>query len=172
MMIRDENPTDREAIGALTSAAFLDHPHSHQREAQLVDALRDAGALSISLVAEREGRVVGHIAFSPVVIDGASEGWFGLGPVAVLPEFQGRGIGRALIEAGLARLKAMGAAGCALVGEPDFYAKFGFRADPRLTYAGVPPEYFMALALQSDDDSAIELPSGEVRFHAAFAEVE
>jgi putative acetyltransferase len=170
MMIRDEKPRDHEAIGELTSAAFLDHPHSQQTEAALIVALRDAGALTISLVAEMDDRVVGHIAFSPVTVDGEDKGWFGLGPVAVLPELQGSGIGRALIEAGLDRLKEMRAAGCVLVGYPEFYKRFGFRPNPRLTYAGVPPEYFMALALGSEGDSAVELPKGEVHFHPAFAE--
>lgn len=164
MMIRDENPRDCEAIKALVAAAFVDHPHSNQGEARLVGALRDAGALTLSLVAEEAGQVVGHIAFSPVSIDGVEPGWYGLGPVAVRRDRQGQGIGRQLIETGLARLAALGAAGCVLVGEPDFYGRFGFRADPRLTYAGVPPEYFMVRALSAPAVT----PAGEVKFHPAF----
>lgn len=168
MMIRDEISTDYPAIATLVAAAFLGHPHSRQGEARLVGALRDAGALTLSLVAEEDGKVVGHIAFSPVAIGGVEQGWYGLGPVAVQPGLQGRGIGRALIETGLARLAALGAAGCVLVGDPEFYRRFGFRADPRLTYAGVPPEYFMALPLAAPDGTTAEMPAGAVTFHPAF----
>lgn len=164
MMIRDEKPGDHEAIGELLATAFRGHPFSQQREGELVDLLRAAGALSVSLVAVEDEAVIGQIAFSPVTINGVDEGWFGLGPVAVQPTMQGRGIGRALIEAGLARIKTLGAAGCVLVGDAEFYKRFGFRTDPRLRLAGVPPEYFMALALTSGQD----MPTGEVRFHAAF----
>lgn len=168
MKIRDETTEDRDAIGEIHAAAFRNAAHSNQREGELVDALRAAGALTISLVAEEEGRVVGHIAFSPVTIHGREEGWYGLGPVAVLPERQGRGLGRALIEAGLERIRALGAAGCVLLGEPEFYRRFGFRADPRLRLSGVPPEYFMALAWAPADAA---MPEGEVRYHAAFDDV-
>lgn len=164
MMIRDEKPTDREAIGEVIAAAFRGHPFSNQRESELVDALRATGALSVSLVAIEDGAIVGQIAFSPVTINGVEEGWFGLGPVAVLPALQGRGIGRALVEAGLERIQALGAAGCVLLGDARFYGRFGFRADPRLRLAGVPPEHFLALPLCPDES----IPSGEVRFHAAF----
>ncbi|WP_029073877.1 GNAT family N-acetyltransferase [Kaistia adipata] len=168
MIIRDETTADYAAIKALVDAAFLGHPHSNQGEARLVGALRDAGALTLSLVAEADGKLVGHIAFSPVEVDGKEQGWYGLGPVAVQPGLQGRGIGRALIEAGLARLAALGAGGCVLVGDPAFYGRFGFRADPRLTYAGVPPEYFMALALAPQDGKTPAIPAGAVQYHPAF----
>lgn len=144
--------------------AFRGHPFSNQREGELVDALRAAGSLSVSLVATEDERVVGQIAFSPVKIEGVDKGWYGLGPVAVLPAMHGHGIGRALIEAGLERLRALGAAGCVLLGDADFYRRFGFRADPRLTLSGVPPEHFMALPLGPDET----IPTGEVRFHPAF----
>jgi putative acetyltransferase len=170
MMIRNELPRDHEAIQTLVAAAFLNHPHSSQGEARLVGALREAGALTLSLVAENAGEVVGHIAFSPVTIDGVEQGWYGLGPVAVEPGRQGQGIGRALIEAGLARLAALGAAGCVLVGEPDFYGRFGFRAEPRLAYPGVPAEYFMARVFPAPDDPAAALPTGVVKYHPAFDE--
>ena len=167
MNIRDETSRDGKAISEVIAAAFQGHPHSQQREGALVEALRADGALHVSLVAVEDGRIIGHIAFSAVTIDGVDEGWFGLGPVAVLPEMQGRGIGRALIEAGLERIKTLGAAGCVLVGEPEFYQRFGFRGDPRWTLSGIPPEYFMALILPPGR----ETPAGEARYHAAFAEV-
>lgn len=164
MTIRDEAIGDRKAIGEVIAIAFRSAAHSSQREGELVDALRAAGALAVSLVAEEDGKLVGHIAFSPVTIDGVNEGWYGLGPVAVLPALQGRGLGRALIEAGLERIQSLGAAGCVLLGEPEFYRRFGFRADPRLRLSGVLPEYFMALPLAPDR----AMPEGEVRYHAAF----
>lgn len=162
MRIRDERPADHDAIRAVVAAAFADHPHSQQTEHRIVDALRAAGALSLSLVAERDGVVLGHIAFSAVGIGDGSPGWYGLGPVAVDPAQQGRGIGRALIEAGLARLRALDAAGCVVAGDPAYYARFGFVADPQLRYPGLPPEYFMALSLR-------DAPArGDVAYHAAF----
>lgn len=89
-------------------------------------------------------------------------GWYGLGPVSVLPELQRQGIGKALIEAGLARLKNMKARGVRLVGHPDYYRKFGFANAPGLTLEGVPPEVFFALALDG------RIPRGTVTFHQAF----
>ena len=98
------------------AAAFADHPHSEQTEGYINDALRRAGALTLSLVAHEDGRQVGHAAFSPVTIGDGSADWYGLGPVAVLPGMQGRGVGAALIREGLARLRALGAAGCVVMG--------------------------------------------------------
>ncbi len=105
MIIRNETASDREPLAAVTIAAFRDHPFSNRTEQFIINALREANALGISLVAEVEGRVVGHIAFSPVTISDGSSGWFGLGPVSVLPEFQGKGIGKSLVNKGLAMLK-------------------------------------------------------------------
>lgn len=161
MLILPETPADHDAIFAVTQAAFKDHPHSQQTEGHIVNALRAAGALSLSLVAKVDGRVAGHLAFSPVTIGDGSPRWYGLGPVAVLPAFQGRGIGSALIRDGLARLKALGAAGCVVLGEPAYYTRFGFAATPAMTYPGVPPEYFMALVFT-------EPARGVVAYHAGF----
>ncbi|WP_088141507.1 GNAT family N-acetyltransferase [Achromobacter xylosoxidans] len=161
MLILPETPDDRAAIFTLTQAAFKDHPHSQQTEGYITNALREAGALTLSLVARVDGRVVGHVAFSPVAISDGSADWYGLGPVAVLPELQGRGIGAALIRDGLARLKALGAAGCVVMGDPAYYARFGFAQTPALTYPGVPPEYFMAQAYARP-------AQGDVAYHKAF----
>jgi len=163
LVIRDEEPRDVATIAALTRAAFTGHPHSNDTEYLIVAALRRFGALTISLVAEEAGRVVGHVAFSPVTIADGSPHWFGLGPVSVAPEKQRRGIGSALIEHGLARLRELGAAGCVVLGEPEYYTRFGFAHDAQLTYAGVPPEYFLALPLGTTS------AAGEVRYHTAFA---
>jgi putative acetyltransferase len=161
--IRPERPGDAGPIAQVVREAFAGHPHSRQTEAHIVAALRGAGVLAISLVAEREGTVVGYVAFSPVTISDGTMGWFGLGPVAVAPAFQRRGIGGALIREGLASLRAHGARGCVVLGDPGYYRRFGFGPNPTLTLAGVPAEYFLALALEDD------IPRGEVTYHEAFA---
>jgi putative acetyltransferase len=145
MIIRNETESDYEAITDVTKAAFADHPYSIQTEHFIIKALRAAGALAISLVAEMDGRVVGHAAFSPVTISDGSRDWYGLGPISVWPPYQKQGIGKALMHEGLARLKALGAGGCALVGDPVYYERFGFRSVPELVHEGVPPENFMVL---------------------------
>lgn len=160
--IRQEVAADADAIERLTIAAFLEAPHTDHNEQRIIRALREAGALRHSLVAERDGVMVGHLCFSSVTISDGSEGWFGLGPIAVLPEYQGQGIGAALMRAGLAALEAEGAAGCVVLGDPDFYARFGFVADASLVLPGVPAEYFMARRFHD------EQARGEVRYHAAF----
>lgn len=143
--LREETPADAAAIRTLITQAFASAPHASGSEAAIVDALRRRGELTVSLVAERAGRVVGHVAFSPVTVaDGAAD-WYGLGPVAVLPDQQGQGIGAALIEAGLARLRAAAAAGCVVLGEPAYYRRFGFVHDAALRFEAAPAEYFMAL---------------------------
>ena len=160
--IRAERPGDAAAIEAVTVHAFATAEHASGTEQAIVAALRAAGALSLSLVAEHEGQVVGHIAFSPVSIGGADAGWFGLGPVSVDPAWQRRGIGAQLVQQGLARLRAAGARGCVLLGDPSYYGRFGFRADPALVYPGVPAQYFQALAFTGP------MPSGVVAYHLAF----
>lgn len=109
MDIRTERPDDVAAIRILTRAAFEHAPHSSRTEAAIVDALRAAGVLTLSLVAIDEGERIGHAAFSPVTIAGVADGWFGLGPLSVRPDRQRRGIGRALVRAGLAALRSRGA---------------------------------------------------------------
>jgi putative acetyltransferase len=160
--IRPELPADVEAIEGVTRRAFLSHPYSRQTEQFVIRALRAADALSVSLVAEDAGRVVGHIALSPVTISDASAGWYGLGPIAVEPELQGRGIGRALMESGLVELRKLGANGCVLVGDPALYMRFGFTNNPALTVEGVPPQFSLALGLGSSS------ARGDVRFHEAY----
>mgnify|MGYP000484878701 CR=1 FL=1 len=100
-MIRDETAADGRAIFEVTRAAFENHPISRQTEPYIVEALRAAGALVVSLVAEADGRVVGHVAFSPVSLSDGSQGWYGVGPLSVLPECQRRGIGTALMHEGV-----------------------------------------------------------------------
>ena len=163
MVIRDEVDGDHATVRCVTRLAFDGHPHSNGGEASLVDALRNAGALTLSLVAEDEGRVVGHIAFSPVEIGkGDVGGWHGLGPLSIRPDVQGRGIGSELVREALRRLQDKGAKGCVLVGEPGYYGRFGFERCPRLTFSGVPADYFLCRWIDGP------LPEGEVRYHAAF----
>jgi len=162
MKIRPERPADHAAIATLVTAAFATAPHSSGTETAIVDALRDAGALTLSLVAEDHSRIVGHVAFSPVTIDGAAGGWFGLGPIAVHPDRQGSGIGRALIEEGLRQLCERDAVGCVVLGDPAYYGRFGFRSDPALRYPDVPAEYFQRLSFSGTE------PSGAVAYHDGF----
>jgi putative acetyltransferase len=162
MVIRPETADDASAIRAVTSAAFKGAPYSSGTEAAIIDALRNAGALMLSLVAEEQGRIVGHVAFSPVTINGKAGRWFGLGPVSVEPSEQRRGIGQALIRDGLERLRAAGAEGCVLLGDPAYYRRFGFVSDPKLRYGEVPPEYFQRLSFTGAE------PEGEVAYHPGF----
>ena len=131
-LIRPETPADAVAIAALTTAAFLKPPHTSHTEAFIVNALRRAGAMSVSLVVEQGGALVGHVATSPVVVADGTPGWHGLGPISVSPEHQGKGIGSALMQAALQALRDQGAAGIMLVGDPGYYRRFGFRQEPQL----------------------------------------
>jgi len=162
IIIRNETETDVDAITEVTAAAFKTLDISNQTEQFIITALRAANALTISLVAEMDGRVVGHIAFSPLTITDGTQDWYGLGPVSVLPEYQRQGIGKALIREGLSQLKDMNAQGCCLVGHPEYYRKFGFKNIPGLVHEGVPREVFFALSFGG------QMPQGTVRFHEAF----
>lgn len=160
--IRQESPSDIPIIHALTEAAFLDAPHAAHTEQFIVDALRKAGALSISLVAEDGGAIMGHVAVSPVSISDGAPGWYGLGPVSVAPGHQRQGIGSRLVIEALQWLQETGASGCVVVGDPAYYARFGFKRETGLVFPGVPPEYFQAVAF------AESLPRGIVGFQEAF----
>ncbi len=162
LTIRAEEPGDIAAIYALTEAAFAPMPFSDGNEPNLVNNLRTDGDLTLSLVAEQDGVLVGHIAFSPVTIsDGASD-WYGLGPVSASPDLQRQGIGSALINEGLAQMRGLGAKGIILLGSNEYYPRFGFEAKAKLTYAGAPPEFFQSLLLDG------EWPAGEVKYAPAF----
>ena len=162
MILRPERDGDIDAIRALTQTAFETAPHANGTEHLIIDRLRAAGALTLSLVAEADGVVVGHVAFSPVTVSDGSAGWYGLGPISVDPSRQGEGIGGKLIGEGLERLKALGATGCVLLGDPAYYSRFGFKPDPRLTLDGVPPEYFMRVAFSP------VYGAGSVSYHPGF----
>jgi len=161
-MIRPEHPSDIPCIKTVVTAAFAAVAYSDGTEPAIVDMLRDTDAMTLSLVAEKDGEILGHIAFSAVSIGGKSCDWYGLGPVAVLPDHQGMGIGSALINAGLSHLKELGAKGCVALGNPAYYQRFGFRVTSGLTFAGTPAEYFFALPFAHDS------PRGDVTYHKAF----
>jgi len=153
----------QHAIDSLIRSAFRDHPLSRQTEHLIVRGLRDGGALSLSLVALDTGHsVVGHCALSPVTLSDGAPGWYGLGPVAVMPDRQRQGIGSAMIAEGLARLRREGATGCVLLGDARYYGRFGFATHASLVLPGAPASHFMAMSFGGP------VPSGTVRFHAAF----
>jgi putative acetyltransferase len=162
IVIRNETHEDVCAISEVTIAAFKTLEISNHTEQIIIEALRATKALRLSLVAEADGRVIGHIAFSPVTISDGTRNWYGLGPVSVSPEYQRQGIGKALIQEGLSRLKDMDAQGCCLVGHPDYYRKFGFSNMSGLGHEGVPQEVFFALSFDG------HTPQGTVAFHVGF----
>lgn len=167
MLIREEQESDRAAVFAINAAAF-----STDAEARLVDALRARAHPTVSLVAEDEGIIVGHIMFSPVTLREHPDRFLmGLAPMAVLPERQHCGIGSALVRAGLERCAALDAGAVVVLGHPDYYPKFGFVPSVGFgvvsTY-DVPPEVFMALELTPGSLDG----GGTVAYHAAFDELE
>jgi len=176
MTIRTEITADNNAIETLTYRAFENHPHhapgATPTEHLIINKLRDAGVLTVSLVAEDDTGIIGHIALSPVSINGVASNWYGLGPVSVIPERQGEGIGRQLIEASLAKIKSKNTDGIVLLGEPDYYGRFGFETHANLTLQGVPPEYFLIKSLCNDDSTATDkaIPVGDITYHSAFNE--
>lgn len=162
MIIRAERSGDEAAIAAVTIAAFAHVSYSDQTEHLIVKRLRESGALTISLVAEVNGEVIGHIGFSPVSMSDGSSRWYGLGPLSILPQHQTKGHGSSLVREGLAILKAIDAHGCVVAGDPAYYSRFGFEAMAGLTTDGIPAEYFTALVLHGS------CPSGIVHFHPGF----
>ena len=161
--IRNESVGDAPAIDAVTIFAFMNALHTSHTKQFIVTALRKAGLLTISLVADAEGTVIGHVAVSPVSISNGTSGWFGLGPISVLPEYQCRGVGSRLMHEALRILREHGAAGCVVLGEPEYYSRFGFQAGPNLILPDVPPEFFQAISLDSSPR-----PHGIVSYHQAF----
>ncbi|MFQ6574648.1 GNAT family N-acetyltransferase [Pseudomonas sp. UM16] len=166
LTIRNEQAADIDAISALTAAAFEHAEHSSHTEQFIVNALRRSGQLSVSLVAVHNNEIIGHVAISPVTVSSGATGWFGLGPISVRPDRQGQGVGSALMEAALAELRRLGGVGCVVLGEPGYYGRFGFKAEPGLELPGVPQEYFQAVSFGD------EMPSGTVKYHAAFEATE
>jgi putative acetyltransferase len=161
-VIRAEEPSDVAAIRDVHVAAF-----PSDSEARLVDALRDAQRSTISLVAELDGRVVGHVAFSPVTAANGASG-LGLAPVAVTPQHQKQGVGAALILAGLAAAREMGAPFVVVLGDPAYYGRFGFTAAPA---QGLSDEYGGGEAFQAIElrPGGVPRNAGLVRYSPEFA---
>ncbi len=162
MWIREEADGDIEAICTVVRKAFAEAPGGGSLENRTLESLRDDRALALGLVADVDGRIAGHVAFSVARPSRDGDGWYVLGLMAVDPDDQGRGVGSALVHAGLRLLQEREANGCVVLGEPGYYSRFGFRADPLLTLPGAPEGMFQALRL-TDAASA-----GEVVLHPAF----
>lgn len=160
--IRSELQPDVAAIDALIFSAFLHAPHSNYREQCIVKALRKAKHLSVSLVAEEKGDIIGHVAVSSVSISDGTQQWYGLGPISFVREWQRQGVGSALMEQALTELRNLSAAGCVVMGELQYYSGFDFKADPELVLPNVPPEYFQAISFGA------RAPAGRVAYHKAF----
>lgn len=160
MLIRNERIDDIPSIGRVITQAMLMLAQSTGTEARIVETLRSEGALALSLVAEDGGEVIGYLAASPARI-GTQGGWGLIGPLAVLPSRHRQGIGTALMAEALRRLRATGR-GAALVGDPAYYSRFGFRAFPGFGVAGCPPEVVQALPFDGIE------PRGELIHHRAF----
>lgn len=167
MLIRAEMEADWDAVHALNTAAF-----EQQTEANLVNILREQAIPIVSLVAEDEGRIVGHILFSPVTLTGHPEAkMMGLAPMAVAPDRQNTGIGSALVRSGLAACQVFEMGAVVVLGHPQYYPRFGFVPSTRFGITceyEVPEEVFMALELQP---GYLQEKAGMVRYNAAFGAV-
>lgn len=176
--IRPETKIDIPIIETVTSSAFKNAEHSDHNEQLIIQGLREANQLSISLVAEAETEdelektIVGHIAVSPVKISDGSQDWYAIGPVSVLPKCQGRGVGSRLVERALEELQksTYHAAGCVVLGNPKFYSRFGFLpagdSSLELDIPGLEAEYFMARTWRERSESSVGM--GKVTYHDSF----
>ena len=141
--------------------AFTGMPYADGDEDELVETLRRENALSVSLVAELAGSVIGQITFSPATASDGSPDWYALGPLAVLPAHQRTGLGAKLVHAGLRAIEALHANGCILTGNPAYYTRFGFELAPSNTPPGEPTEFFMVKLLRGRAPAGTDLlPSG------------
>jgi len=166
--IREEQPEDTTTIRSVNIEAF-----GRPQEANLVETLRTNGGVLVSLVATNEDQIVGHILYSPVTVASGEKKitGAGLGPMAVRPAYQRRGIGSKLIEFGTTRLRQGGCPFIVVLGHADYYPRFGFRpaSDYELTCEwNVPDNAFMALAL---NEAIIRDVSGLVEYRAEFSSV-
>jgi putative acetyltransferase len=164
MIVRLEEPKDQYAVHAVNVSAF-----ETPSEADLVDILRREAHPIVSLIAEDDGAIIGHILFSPVTLSGHFElKIMGLGPMAVIPEQQGKGTGSALVKAGLAMCKALGFGAVIVLGHPGYYPRFGFVPSVNFSIGSeydMPPEVFMAIELHQ---GYLQDASGIIQYHAAF----
>lgn len=167
LTIRKETSADINAIRPVNESAF-----NGKVEADILDKLRARGAITLSLVAVLEDKIIGHILFSPVTIESGKQKFpaLGLGPVAVLPDYQGKGIGAKLIRTGLAECRKAGHKAVVVLGHPPYYPKFGF---VRASTFGIkceydaPDEAFMVLELNK---GALTGVSGTAKYQSEFNE--
>lgn len=166
--IRAEKTADIEAIYEVNKLAF-----GKAAEAELVNKLREADAIIISLVAVKDEKIVGHALFSPITIedhDSQTAAGVALGPIAVHPDYQRQGVGSLLIQAGIQQLRDAGHNALIVLGHADYYPRFGFAPASQFNITSeyhVPDEVFMAQML---DKTAIA-PAGLAKYHPAFADV-
>ncbi len=165
MLIRPETASDIKAIRELTEDAFAPMPYGDGTEGASIDQLRSDGDLTLSLVAEDKGAIIGHVAFSSAKISEATGDWYGLGPISVRAERQKQGIGTKLAHEGLEQIKARGAAGCVLIGRPAVYGPMGFVSDGNLTHRKLDPAIVQYILL-----NGAAAPKGEVTFAPALQE--
>ncbi len=167
MLIRAEKKDDQDDVFAVNGSAF-----ETPAEATLVDMLREQAQPIVSLVAEDQGNVVGHIMFSPVSLSENHDlKVMGLAPMAVAPEHQRKGIGSALVLAGLEQCRQLGFVAVVVLGHPEYYPRFGFSPSSRFGIDSeyeVPEEVFMAVELESE---ALSGHTGRVKYHHAFSKV-
>jgi putative acetyltransferase len=166
MVLRPETEADRAAVRAVNEAAF-----GTSTEADLVEALHRKALRLVSLIAEADGEVIGHIVFSPVsLVEHAHLNVMALGPMAVVPDRQRKGIGSALVREGLARCKDLGCLAVVVVGHADYYPRFGFAPASRYGLQceyDLPDEVFMVAELEA---GALRGAAGLVRYDSAFAD--
>ncbi|SNY90154.1 putative acetyltransferase [Cohaesibacter sp. ES.047] len=148
MEIREETSADAADIHTLTQRAFAPMPYSSGSEGEIIDQLRRDGDLVLSLVMDDDGMIVGHVAFSKIQIDGTWDKWYCLGPISVAPDKQNQGIGKALVGEGMRRLRALGANGCILIGNPAYYVRLGFECDGQLRYGALDPSLIQHMTFQ------------------------
>ena len=148
MYIREETSADADGIHILTQKAFAPMPYSSGSEGPIIDQLRRDGDLVLSLVMDDDGPIVGHVAFSKIQIDGKWDKWYCLGPISVAPDKQSQGIGKALVGEGMRRLRALGANGCILIGNPAYYVRLGFQCNGQLRYGALDPSLIQYMAFQ------------------------
>ena len=167
MLVRAEKKSDRVAVYAVNVSAF-----ETASEADLVDALRIQAQPAVSLVFVDNGEIVGHIMFSPVSLSGHPNlKLMGLAPMAVAPAHQRKGIGSALVRAGLERCQQLGLAAVVVLGHPEYYPRFGFLPASRFGIDSefeVPEDVFMVKALQP---GALNGKTGRVKYHAVFSNI-
>lgn len=164
LVITQEGPADYDGIYRVTKLAFTGRPYADGDEQDLINRLRDGGALTLSLVAFTNNELVGQATFSPASQSDGSVPWYALGPISVHPDHQSQGIGGALIREGLGQLIQRGALGCILTGDPKYYGRFGFELSPEHVPRAESQEYFQIKHLTEFQ------PRGRFCFHEAFYE--